>query len=67
MLAQDAGVVDATLAVSSALGTASRAGDRVGVLAILELALSAGVEAESAIAAAVEVVAGHGPFAVRAA
>ena len=38
MLAQDAGVVDATLAVSSALGTASRAGDRVGVLAILELA-----------------------------
>ncbi|MFN8098340.1 MAG: hypothetical protein U0Q21_08650 [Dermatophilaceae bacterium] len=67
MLAQDAGVVDATLAVSSALRTASRAGDRVGVLAILELALSAGVEAESAIAAAVEVVAGHGPFAVRAA
>ncbi len=62
-LIPDAGVVDATLAVSGALRQAMRTADRRAVLAILEIALGAGVEAESAIAAAVEDLAGHGPFA----
>lgn len=67
LLTPGARPVDAGLATADALRRATQAHDMALVRGLVDLALAAGIEAQSAIAAGVAVLAGAGPFATRVA
>ncbi|MBK6886524.1 MAG: hypothetical protein IPH03_08745 [Tetrasphaera sp.] len=67
LLTPGARPADAGLATADALRRATQAHDMALVRGLVDLALAAGIEAQSAIAAGVAVLAGAGPFATRVA